>query len=55
MFEIDDLLFQHEGSELRILRSGIEAGTVLLDPREVAMTEDLSVGVIDLQTAEQCY
>ena len=34
-------------------RTGIEAGTLLIHPGQVMMTENLGIWIIDLQTAEQ--
>ena len=38
---------------MRIFSAGIEAGALFLDPGKVAVTEDLGIGIIDLQAAEQ--
>lgn len=38
------LLLQDEGLEIVVLGAGIEAGTGLGDPREIAVTEDLGTG-----------
>ena len=43
----------HPGLEARILLLSIEAGTVLMDVGQVAMTEDLGVGMFFLQAAQQ--
>lgn len=48
------LLFQHQGAEVGVL-AGIETGTVFLYPGEVAMTEDLGIGIVVQQTAEQRF
>ena len=47
------LLFQHQGLKVLIFRSRVKGWAFFLHPREVAVTEDLCVGVIRLQTAEQ--
>lgn len=47
------LLFEYQGREVQILRTGIETGTFLLNPGEVAMTKDAGIGVVDLQGAKQ--
>ena len=49
----EGLLFELQGREGQILSTGIEAGTVLLDPRKVAMTKDPGIGVIGLQSTKQ--
>jgi len=47
------LLLQDEGLEIVVLGAGIEAGTGLGDPREIAVTEDLGIWVVGLQATEQ--
>ena len=47
------LLFEYQGREVQILRTGIEAGTGLLNPGEVAMAQDAGIGVVNLQGAKQ--
>ena len=47
------LLFEYQGRESQILGTGIEAGTGLLYPGEVAMTKDAGIGVVNLQGAKQ--
>ena len=47
------LLFELQGRKAQILGTGIEAGTVLLDPGKVTMTKDAGIGVIDLQGSKQ--
>jgi hypothetical protein len=49
------LLFEDEGREVAILGGGVEGGTAFLDPGEVAMTEDLSIGIVVFQTTEQSF
>ena len=39
----------HPGLQARILRLGIEAGAVLVDVGQVAMSEDPGIGVCGLQ------
>ena len=43
----------HPGLQARILFLSIEAGAVLMDVGQVAMTEDLGVGMFFLQAAQQ--
>ena len=43
----------HPGLQARILRLGIEAGTVLMDVGEVAMAEDAGIGMGFPQATEQ--
>ena len=40
--------------EIFVLRSCIKARTLFLDPGKVAVAKNLGIGIIDLQTAEQC-
>ena len=49
----EQLLLQFERVEVGVLGAGVEAGTVLGDPREVAVTEDDGIGIVDLQAAKQ--
>ena len=51
----EGLLFELQGREGQILSTGIEAGTVLLDPGKVTMAKDLGIGIVNLQGAEQCH
>lgn len=43
----------HPGLQARILRLGIEAGAVLVDVGQVAVAEDVGIGMCFLQTAQQ--
>ena len=47
------LLLDIGGLQILILRDGIEAGTGLFDPRQVAVAEDLGFGIVGLQRAEK--
>ena len=52
---IERLLFQCQGAEVGVLGAGIEARAIFLYPWEVAMTEDLGIGIVVQQTAEQDF
>lgn len=52
-FRIEGLLFQYQGAEVGVLGAGIEARAIFLYPWEVAMTEDLGIGIVVQQAAEQ--
>ena len=52
-FRIEVLLFQDQGAEVGVLGAGIEARAIFRYPWEVAMTEDLGIGIVVQQAAEQ--
>ena len=47
------LLIQHQGAEVGVLGTGIEARTAFVYPWQVTVTEDLGFGIVIEQTAEQ--
>ena len=52
-FRIEVLLFQDQGAEVGVLGAGIEPWTVFVYPGEIAMAEDLGVGIVVQQAAKQ--
>ena len=52
-FRIEVLLFQDQGAEVGVLGAGIEARAIFLYPWEVTMAEDLGIGIVVQQAAEQ--